>query len=239
MNIKILTLFPELYPGPLGVSVIGNALKKKIWNLQVFNIRDMACDPHKTVDDEPYGGGDGMVMKADILGKAIDNATDNQPEKHLILYPTPRGLILKQKKIVEFAKKNDILIVCGRYEGIDQRIIDKYNIVEFSIGDLVISGGELPSYVIIDAIVRTLPNVLGGAASLDEESFAVGTEFEHLLEYPHYTRPAVWNNMKVPEILLSGNHKKIAAWRLSQAKQATKERRPDLWDEYNKNNNKN
>jgi len=235
LNIKILTLFPEFYPGPLKYSIVGEALKKKLWNLNIYNIRDFAQDNHKTVDDIPYGGGSGMVMKADILAQAIENATNNNPEKHLILYPTPRGSLLKQKKIVEFAKKTNILFVCGRYEGIDQRVIDKYNIIEFSIGDYILSGGEIPSYVLIDAMVRTLPNVLGNSSSLEEESFAVDTTFENLLEYPLYTRPAVWDNRKVPDVLLSGNHKEINKWRLSEAEKDTKTRRPDLWKQHTQN----
>lgn len=232
LNIKILTLFPELYPGPLDCSIIGNAIKKGIWNLTVFNIRDFAQDKHNTVDDIPYGGGSGMVLKADIISRAIEHVTNNTPKNYLILYPSPRGSLLKQKKIVEFAKKSNILVVCGRYEGIDQRVIDKYNITEFSIGDYVLSGGEIPSYVLIDAMVRTLPNVLGNTSSLTEESFAINTKFEYLLEYPHYTRPAIWENKKVPDILLSGNHKKIDKWRLDEAKKTTQERRPDLWKKY-------
>lgn len=229
LNIKILTLFPALYPGPLNSSILGDAIKKQIWNLTIVDIRDFATDKHKTVDDTPYGGGSGMVLKADILANAINHITDNAPEDYLILYPTPRGVLLKQKKIVEFVKKTNILFVCGRYEGIDQRVIDKYNIVEFSIGDYVLSGGEIPSYVLIDAMVRTLPDVLGNKTSLEEESFAVDTQFENLLEYPHYTRPAIWENREVPKVLLSGNHAAISEWRLSEAKKDTKNKRPDLW----------
>ena len=235
LNIKIISLFPELYPGPLNCSIIGDAMKKDIWNLSVYNLRDFATDKHKTVDDTPYGGGSGMVLRADILGKAIDEITENNPQKYLILYPSPRGDLLKQKKIVEFVKKTNILLLCGRYEGIDQRVIDKYNITEFSIGDYVLSGGEIASYVLIDAMVRTIPKVLGNKDSLQEESFAVNTKFQHLLEYPHYTRPLIWKHMQVPEILYSGDHKKIAKWRLNEAEKLTKARRSDLWLDYKKN----
>jgi tRNA (guanine37-N1)-methyltransferase len=235
LNIKIITLFPELYPGPLSSSVLGRALKKSIWKLSIFNLRDFAVDKHKTVDDTPYGGGSGMVIKADILGNAIEDVTNNQADDYLILYPTPRGELLKQKKIVEFVNKTNILIICGRYEGIDQRVIEKYDITEFSIGDYVLSGGEIASYVLIDAMVRVIPEVLGNSLSLQEESFAVNTEFSSLLEYPHYTRPLIWKNRKVPEVLSSGNHEKIAKWRLDKAKELTKSRRSDLWFNYKNN----
>jgi len=235
LNIKIITLFPELYPGPLSSSVLGRALKKSIWKLSIFNLRDFAVDKHKTVDDTPYGGGSGMVIKADILGNAIEDVTNNQADDYLILYPTPRGELLKQKKIVEFVNKTNILIICGRYEGIDQRVIEKYDITEFSICDYVLSGGEIASYVLIDAMVRVIPEVLGNSLSLQEESFAVNTEFSSLLEYPHYTRPLIWKNRKVPEVLSSGNHEKIAKWRLDKAKELTKSRRSDLWFNYKNN----
>jgi len=175
------------------------------------------------------------VIKADILGNAIEDVTNNQADDYLILYPTPRGELLKQKKIVEFVNKTNILIICGRYEGIDQRVIEKYDITEFSIGDYVLSGGEIASYVLIDAMVRVIPEVLGNSLSLQEESFAVNTEFSSLLEYPHYTRPLIWKNRKVPEVLSSGNHEKIAKWRLDKAKELTKSRRSDLWFNYKNN----
>jgi tRNA (guanine37-N1)-methyltransferase len=231
MLIKILTLFPELYPGPLGASIAGEALKKKAWELEVVNIRDYATDKHKSVDDTPFGGGSGMVLKADILEKSILAASDNEPEKFEILYPSPRGFLLNQKKIVEFAKKTNILVLCGRYEGVDQRIIDKYNIKEFSIGDYVLSGGEIPSYVLMDSIVRLLPGILDLSAT-ENESFAVGTEFENLLEYPLYTRPSDWDGRKVPDVLTSGHHEEIKKWQIEEAKKITKERRPDLWRAY-------
>jgi tRNA (guanine37-N1)-methyltransferase len=228
LNIKVLTLFPEMFPGPLGLSVVGEALKQKKWNLEVFDIRDYCEDLRKTVDDVPYGGGSGMVLKPDILGRAIEGVTGKKPEDYLIIYPSPRGELLKQKKIVEIAKNNNMLLLLGRYEGVDQRVIDEYNIFELSIGDYVLSGGEIAAYAMIDAAVRTLPGVLGNAESLSEESFAVGTEYENLLEYPIYTRPKVWKGLEVPEILCSGNHGKIAEWRFSEAKKITEKRRPDL-----------
>ena len=236
MIINILTLFPELYPGPLGHSILGEALKKKSWELNIFNLRDFAKDKRKTVDDLPYGGGSGMVLKADILSNAIDNITNGNHQNYIFLYPSPKGEVLNQKKTVEFANKNNILIICGRYEGIDQRIIDKYHITEFSIGDYVLSCGEIASYILVDAVVRLLPDTLGNHLSLTEESFAVGTKFENLLEYPHYTRPAIWNDMEVPEILRSGNHQKISEWRFSEAQKITRERRPDLWAKFKKQN---
>jgi len=229
LKVKILTLFPDLFPGTLGVSVIGEALRKDIWNLEVFNLRDFSNDKHGNVDDQPYGGGSGMVLQANIIADAIDKITDHKPEDYQILYPSPRGALLKQKKIVELANKNAMLFVCGRFEGIDQRVIDKYGITEFSIGDYVLSGGEVASQVFLDALIRTLPGVLGNADSLSEESFAVGTSYENLLEYPLYTRPAEWQGLEVPQVLRSGNHQNIEDWRISESKRITKERRPDLW----------
>ncbi|MBT4878858.1 MAG: tRNA (guanosine(37)-N1)-methyltransferase TrmD [Alphaproteobacteria bacterium] len=234
LKIKIITLHPDLFPGQLGSSILGEAHKKQIWNLEVFNLRDYS-KVNKRVDDVPYGGGSGMVFRPDILANAIDNITEKKPENYKILYPTPRGKLLKQKKIVEFAKENNILLVCGRFEGIDQRIIEHYNIAEFSIGDIVISGGELAAQILIDAVVRTLPNVLGNSDSLTEESFAVNSEYENLLEYPHYTRPAIWQGYEVPQILRSGNHQKISEWRLNESKFTTEQKRPDLWQLYKDN----
>ncbi len=239
LKIKIITLFPDLFPGQLGVSILGEALKKKIWSLEVFNLRSYSKDSQR-VDDEPYGGGSGMVFRPDILANAIDEITNNQPDDYQIFYPSPRGELLNQKKIVEFAKNTSMLFVCGRFEGIDQRIIEAYNIAEFSIGDIVISGGELAAQIFIDAVVRTLPNVLGNSNSLIEESFAPNSEYENLLEYPHYTRPAIWRGLEVPAILRSGNHQQINLWRLNESKVTTQQRRSDLWQLYkDKKGNKN
>jgi len=235
LNIKVLTLFPELFPGTLGVSVIGEALKKGLWNLEVYNIRDYADNKHNKVDDEPYGGGSGMVFMPDVLANAIEAVTDGKPENYEILYPSPRGPLLKQKKIVEFANKTSMLLVCGRFEGIDQRIIESYGITEFSVGDYVLSGGEVAAQILIDATVRTLPGVLGNSFSLSEESFAVDSKFENLLEYPLYTRPALWDGRQVPEVLRSGNHQAIEDWRLQMSEKITAERRPDLWQKYKEN----
>jgi tRNA (guanine37-N1)-methyltransferase len=230
-DVKILSLFPHLFPGPLSESVVGNALKEGYWSLESFNIRDYATDRHKTVDDTPYGGGSGMVMKPDVLGSAIENCflKNNNP----IIYLSPRGKKLDQATSNKLINDNNgINLLCGRFEGIDERIINKYCIIEISIGDYVLSSGDLAALVLIDACVRILPGVIDRSA--EEESFAVGGAFECLLEYPHYTKPSEWKGLKVPEVLLSGNHAKISAWRLEEAKKKTEEMRPDLWELYNK-----
>ncbi len=236
MKVKIITLFPELFPGVLGASLVGRALQEKIWELEVFNLRDSTEDKHKTVDDSPYGGGSGMVMRADILAKAIEDISDGKVQEHLIIYPTPRGELLNQKKTVEISRNKNIILVLGRYEGIDQRVIDKYNILEISIGDYVLSGGEIAAFAIIDSMVRTLPNVLGNKNSLEQESFAVDSEYKNLLEYPLYTRPDIWNGLEVPAILKSGNHKKIAEWQFLEAQKITRLKRPDLWSKFKQEN---
>lgn len=229
LDFKVFTLFPEMFPGPLGFSVIGEALAKKLWNLDVINIRKYGISKHNNVDDIMYGGGAGMVIRPDVLGDAIDNNIKN---KSKILYPSPRGKKLTQKKIYELAKLNNIAIICGRFEGIDQRVIDEYEIEEISLGDFVISGGEIAAYALIDACVRNLKGVLGSEDTLVEESFSMGSEKLELLEYPLYTRPFEWKNKCVPEVLISGNHKKIKNWRHEQSKRITQERRKDLWDKY-------
>ena len=231
LKIKIFTLFPEIFPGALQFSVIGDALKNNIWNLEIINIRDFANDKRKTVDDTPYGGGAGMLMKPDIIAAAID-AKIGDPKRSKIIYPSPRGELFNQKKAVKLALEPEIAIICGRYEGIDQRVIDEYNMEEISVGDYVLSGGELAAMTMIDAIVRNLPNVLGGDESLNEESFgnASGSEYDHLLEYPHYTKPQIWRGREVPEVLISGHHKNIRDWRLEQAREITRKRRKDLLD---------
>lgn len=224
-NVKVLTIFPEMFPGPLGNSVVGNALSKKLWNIEAVNIRDFAKDKHSSVDDYPIGGGSGMLMKPDVLGDAIDHACQGMQKKKII-YLSPRGKVFNQKIAKEIVDSENVVLLCGRYEGIDQRVIDHYEIEEVSLGDYVISGGELAAYVIIDSCVRLVPGVLKDNDM--EESFALGTKYEKLLEYPQYTRPREWRNMNAPDILLSGDHKKIEEWRLKKAQEITKKHRPDL-----------
>ena len=227
INFKILTLFPELFPGPLAASITGVALEKKIWSLEAINIRDFAKDERKTVDDTPYGGGAGMVLKADILADAIEK---NLQSESKIFYLSPRGKTLTQKKARELAQEKEIILLCGRYEGVDQRVLDEFAIEEISIGDYVLSGGELAAFVVIDAILRNVESVLGADESLAEESFGSkeNLEYENLLEYPHFTRPAKWRGREVPEVLTSGHHKKINEWRKEKAIEITKKNRPDL-----------
>jgi tRNA (guanine37-N1)-methyltransferase len=230
---SILTLFPEMFPGTLGYSLAGSALAKELWSLNVINIRDFSTDKRGTVDDYPYGGGTGMVLKPDVLGLAIENVLSINNIDNLI-YMSPRGRLLDQKKSLELSQKQHIAIICGRFEGIDQRVIDKFNIEEISIGDYILSGGEIAALTLLDSCVRLLPGVIENKDALSEESFNPDGEFANLLEYPHYTKPREWKDVTVPEILLSGNHAKIKEWRLKQAKQITKQRRLDLWDKYNK-----
>lgn len=220
---SILTIFPDTFPGPLGVSLAGKALASKIWSLDVVDIRDFATDRHRTVDDTPAGGGPGMVMKADVLARAIDSVADQRPR----FLMSPRGVPLTQAKVGELARGDGALILCGRFEGVDERLIEARNLQEISIGDYVLSGGELAAAVMIDACVRLLPGVMGKEASGLEESFSAG-----LLEYPQYTRPQVFEDRPIPDILTSGDHAKVAKWRLEQAQKLTKERRADLWAAY-------
>ena len=219
MNVKILTIFPEIFPGFLGTSLTGRALKEGIWNLDAVNIRDYAFDKHSSVDDTPCGGGAGMIMRPDVLGNAIDNNYSGGK----IIYMSPRGQALTQQKVRELSKEDNLTIICGRFEGIDERVLEEYNIEEISIGDYILTGGEQAAMIMLDAVVRLLPNVLGNAASTENESFENG-----LLEYPQYTRPIEWKNRKVPEVLLSGHHENVAKWQKEKALQITKERRPDL-----------
>ena len=227
INFKILTLFPELFPGPLSASVTGAALEKKLWSLEAINIRDFAKDERKTVDDTPYGGGAVMVLKADILADAIEK---NLKPESKIFYLSPRGKTLTQKKARELAQEKEIILLCGRYEGVDQRVLDEFVIEEISIGDYVLSGGELAAFIVIDAVLRNVEGVLGADESLVEESFGSkeNLEYENLLEYPHFTRPAKWRGREVPEVLTSGHHKKINEWRKEKAIEITKKNRPDL-----------
>ncbi|WP_448950233.1 tRNA (guanosine(37)-N1)-methyltransferase TrmD [Labrys neptuniae] len=221
---SILTLYPEMFPGPLGVSLSGEALATGTWALEARNIRDFGQGRHRSVDDTPAGGGPGMVIRADVLAEAIDALGDDGRPRLLM---SPRGLPLQQAHVRALAAGEGAVIVCGRFEGVDQRVIEARGLTEVSIGDYVLSGGELGAMVLIDACVRLLPGVMGGATSGDEESFENG-----LLEYPHYTRPLSFEDREIPEILRSGHHKNIAAWRRSEAEALTKARRPDLWAAY-------
>jgi tRNA (guanine37-N1)-methyltransferase len=220
----VLTLFPEMFPGPLGHSLAGKALAAGHWALETVDIRGFARDKHATVDDSPFGGGPGMVMRPDVVDAALASLpADERPKVFL----TPRGKLLDQVRVRALAEGPGVALLCGRYEGIDARVIEARGLEEVSLGDFVLSGGELAAMAVLDACVRLLPGVVGTAESLDEESFAQG-----LLEYPHYTRPQTWCGRAVPEVLASGHHEKIKAWRLAQAEDITRERRPDLWARY-------
>lgn len=224
MNVKILTIFPELFPGFLGSSLTGRALKEGLWSMDVVNIRDYAFDKHGSVDDTPCGGGAGMVMRPDVLGEAIKA---NHKEGKRIIYMSPRGKVFNQQMAKELSVESDLTIICGRFEGIDQRVIDAYEIEEVSIGDYVLTGGEQAAQILLDASVRLIPGVLGNSESIEDESFENG-----LLEHSQYTRPIEWNGESVPEILLSGHHKKIKDWRFQQSLEITKQKRPDLYKNY-------
>ena len=217
---SVLTILPDVFPGPLGASLAGKALAADVWALEVIDIRTFATDRHRTVDDTPAGGGPGMVMKADVLGRALDATAADRPR----LLLSPRGTPLTQARVEALAGEAGVVLVCGRFEGVDERVIAARGLEEVSLGDYVLSGGEIAAMALIDACVRTLPGVMGAATSGDEESFSQG-----LLEYPHYTRPQVWEGRAIPEVLLSGDHGKIAAWRRAEAERLTRERRPDLW----------
>lgn len=237
-NATILTLFPEMFPGPLGVSLAGKALSDGAWSFQTLQIRDFATDKHATVDDTPYGGGAGMVMKPDVLDAAITHAYTQCPMPNAqLVYFTPRGQPITQSLVKELSEK-PVILLCGRYEGVDQRLLDKHAPLELSLGDFVLSGGEIAAIALLDAIIRLLPGVVGDAESLAEESFGLGADYAGLLEYPHYTKPPFWNGAPVPDVLLSGNHALIKQWRLSQAQAVTQARRPDMWDIYLKHGNK-
>ena len=223
MHFNYLTLYPEMFPGFLGYSLMGKALEKGLWSFDAINIRDFATDNYKTVDDTPFGGGAGQIMKADV----VDSAVRSVYKSGALLYMTPRGKPLKQEDVIRLSKQNEITILNGRFEGIDERVIESWNFEEISIGDYVLSGGEPAALVLTDAILRYVPGVLGNDESTNEESFSCG-----LLEYPQYTRPAVWNGKSVPEVLVSGHHQKVRDWRLAQAQELTKKQRPDLWQAY-------
>jgi tRNA (guanine37-N1)-methyltransferase len=219
----VLTIFPEMLPGPLAYSLAGKALRAGIWQLETMDIRDFARDKHRSVDDAPFGGGPGMVMRPDVLDAAIEGAGGEGP----LLLLSPRGRPLDQQRVRNLAAGLGVTLICGRFEGVDERVIAARALEEISLGDFVLSGGEPAAIVLIDACVRLLPGVVGCSAALAEESFADG-----LLEYPHYTRPQVWRDRAVPEVLVSGNHQQIRAWRRAEAKHLTRARRPDLWARY-------
>jgi tRNA (guanine37-N1)-methyltransferase len=220
-DVRVLTIFPEMFPGPLGESLAGKASADGLWSLRTVNIRDFAPDRHATVDDSPFGGGPGMVMRPDVVHAALESVADAPGP---VIYLTPRGRPLDQAMVRDLARGAGMTVLCGRYEGVDERVLEAHDMLEISLGDFVLSGGEPAAIALIDACVRLLPGVMGDEASLAEESFETG-----LLEYPHYTRPAEWLGRRVPEVLLSGHHEKIRAWRREQAERVTRERRPDLW----------
>ncbi len=223
----VLSIFPEMFPGSLGHSLAGQALERGIWSLQTVDIRDHSSDKHRSVDDTPFGGGAGMVMRPDVVDRAIDAARQTGTSGMPLIYLTPRGRPLDQQRVRTLAEGQGAIILCGRFEGVDQRVLEAHNVEEISLGDFVLSGGEIAAQALLDACVRLLPDVIGSEASLEEESFETG-----LLEYPHYTRPRDWQDRPVPEVLLSGHHANITAWRQQQAITITRERRPDLWHRY-------
>ena len=223
---RIFTLYPEIFPGPLNKGLYGKALSNKIWNLDIINIRDSAEDKHKTVDDNPFGGGSGMLIKPDVLASSIDQHV-NKSEK--IFYLSPKGKLFNQKTAKSLSKEHCVNLICGHFEGVDQRLLETRNIEEISIGDYILSGGETAAFVIVDSILRLIPGILGNEESVHEESFENG-----LLEYPQYTKPQLWEEKNVPDVLLSGDHSKIKDWRLSQSEAITRHRRPDLWQKYKK-----
>lgn len=223
----ILTLFPEEFPGILGASLPGKALKDGLWSLETLDIRSFARDKHASVDDAPYGGGAGMVMRPDVLDEAIRGAEAKFGSASRKIYLSPRGRVLDQALVKELAAEESLLLLCGRYEGVDQRVIDEQGLEEVSLGDFVLAGGEVAAMALIEACVRLLPGVLGNAETTTEESFEAG-----LLEYPQYTRPAVWKDAAVPEVLISGHHEKVRVWRQEQAEKITQSRRPDLYEQY-------
>ncbi len=229
-RVKVLTIFPELFPGPLAASLTGKALSERLWTLETLDIRRFARNKHRTVDDTPAGGGPGMVMKPDVVAAAIDAAQADAPESRErwpVIYLSPRGRPLTQGRVRALAGAEGMTLLCGRFEGVDERVLEARGVEELSIGDFVLTGGEIPAMALIDAVVRLRPGVLGNEASTDEESFSRG-----LLEHPHYTRPQAWEGRAIPEILLSGHHARIAEWRRARAEALTKERRPDLWRAY-------
>jgi tRNA (guanine37-N1)-methyltransferase len=225
-NIKLLTIFPEMFPGPLAYSIAGKAIDNNLFKIETINIRDYALDRYQTIDDKIFGGGTGMLMRPDVIGRAIDDALKQEPDSQLV-YFSPRGKKFNQACAQELVMHKNIIMLCGRYEGVDQRIFEKYNFIEYSIGDYILSGGEIAALTVIDSCIRLIPGVINNNDVNKEESFATG-EYQNLLEYDQYTRPAAWENMEVPDILLSGHHKNIDKWRKDNAIERTKQRRPDL-----------
>ncbi len=226
-TVRVFTLYPELFPGPLGSGLYKKALEKKLWSLEIVNIRDYTNDKHKTVDDTPFGGGSGMIIRADVIANSLDNNISNKKEP--IIYLSPKGKKFDQTYAKKIKDKN-INILCGHFEGVDERLLQTRNIEEVSIGDFVLSGGEIGAFVIIDTVVRLIDGFLGNPESLSEETFE-----KYLLEYPQYTKPQKWEKKEVPSVLLSGDHAKIKRWRLEQSEDITRRRRPDLWEKYKKN----
>ena len=227
-EVRIFTLYPDLYPGPLNTGIYKKAQESKIWNLKVINIRDYAIDKHSSVDDTPFGGGSGMLLRPDVVASALDA---NLKSDETTIYLSPKGKKFDQKVAKEFSKQKKLNLLCGHFEGVDQRLLETRNIKEYSIGDFILSGGETASFVFIDSVVRLLPSVLGNDNSTKEESFE-----DYLLEYPQYTKPQNWEGKSIPEVLLSGDHAKIKDWRLSQSEAITRRRRPDLWEKYKRKN---
>ena len=231
LKVKIFTLYPESFPGPLNIGLYKKAKEKKLWSLEIIDIRDYAEDRHKTVDDTPFGGGNGMLMRPDVLAKALDKNI-NFDEKNKNIYLSPKGKKLDQSTAKSLSKERNINIICGHFEGVDQRVLETRDVQELSIGDYVLSGGETASYVLLDSILRLIPGVLGNNLSSVVESFE-----NNLLEYPQYTKPQKWEEKAVPEVLLSGDHAKIKGWRLAQSEAITRRQRPDLWDIYKNKKN--
>ncbi len=223
--VSVLTLFPEMFPGPLGASLAGKALKDGLWRMETLDIRDFASDKHASVDDTPYGGGAGMVLRPDVVNAALVGAEATHGKAERKIYLSPRGRVLDQPLVKELAECSSILLLCGRYEGVDQRVIEAQKLEEVSLGDFILAGGEVAAMMLIEACVRLIPGVVGNTRTMEEESFSEG-----LLEYPHYTRPPEWNGLKVPDVLLSGHHDKIRKWRRQMAEDLTRTRRPDLWN---------
>ena len=226
-KVRVFTLYPEMFPGPFASGLYQKALEKKIWSLEVVNIRDYATDKHKTVDDTPFGGGSSMLIRADVVANSLDKNISNKSEP--IIYLTPKGKRFDHIYAKKILGKN-INIICGHFKGVDQRLLETRNIEEVSVGDFILSGGEIGAFVLIDTIVRLIPGVIGNYNSLNDETFE-----RNLLEYPQYTKPQKWEEKEVPDVLLTGNHKKIKDWRLTRSEDITRRRRPDLWKKYNKN----
>jgi len=224
---QVLTLFPEMFPGPLGASLAGRGLEAEKWALKTLDIRDFSSDKHRSVDDTPAGGGPGMVMRADILGKAFDAAAKNADPNWPVVYMSPRGRTFDQAEAKRWQQAGGVTILCGRFEGVDERVLEARGVEEISVGDVVLSGGEPAAMVMLDAVVRMLPGIMGAEATLEEESFESG-----LLEYPHYTRPQMWEGKEIPAVLTSGHHGKVAQWRRERAEEITRIRRPDMWSSY-------